>query len=108
MAPKSRSKTPTAGPAAPAQPPPPSSAVPEPPVPSFPSADSSSSVNGSAKPVQPKVVHLAYPLPVGIPHETIANTSSLLRLIILGLICGAAVGSRLFAVIRFESVIHEL
>ncbi|OCF43697.1 dolichyl-diphosphooligosaccharide-protein glycosyltransferase [Kwoniella heveanensis CBS 569] len=50
---------------------------------------------------------LAYPLPAGISPTTINNTQSLLRFIILALICGAAIGSRLFAVIRFESVIHE-
>jgi dolichyl-diphosphooligosaccharide--protein glycosyltransferase len=31
----------------------------------------------------------------------------LLRVIILGLIAAAAVSSRLFSVIRFESIIHE-
>lgn len=51
---------------------------------------------------------LAYPLPKGISPTTIENTQSFLRILILGLIAGAAVGSRLFAVIRFESVIHEL
>ncbi|TYJ57966.1 hypothetical protein B9479_001324 [Cryptococcus floricola] len=50
---------------------------------------------------------LAYPLPNRISPETINNTESLLRFVILALICGAAIGSRLFAVIRFESVIHE-
>ncbi|EIW72164.1 hypothetical protein TREMEDRAFT_41550 [Tremella mesenterica DSM 1558] len=54
-----------------------------------------------------KLTHLAYPLPVGLSHEVVDNTASLLRFVILALICGAAVGSRLFAVIRFESVIHE-
>lgn len=52
--------------------------------------------------------NLAYPLPYGISPETINNTESLLRFVILALISGAAVASRLFAVIRFESVIHEL
>ena len=52
--------------------------------------------------------HLAYPLPRGISAETINNTESLLRFVILALISGAAIASRLFAVIRFESVIHEL
>jgi dolichyl-diphosphooligosaccharide--protein glycosyltransferase len=51
---------------------------------------------------------LAYPLPKGISAETINNTESLLRFVILALISGAAIASRLFAVIRFESVIHEL
>lgn len=35
------------------------------------------------------------------------NTRGLLRVIILALIAGAAVSSRLFSVIRFESIIHE-
>lgn len=35
------------------------------------------------------------------------NTRGLLRVIILCLIAGAAVSSRLFSVIRFESIIHE-
>ncbi|WOO81537.1 Dolichyl-diphosphooligosaccharide--protein glycosyltransferase subunit stt3 [Vanrija pseudolonga] len=48
----------------------------------------------------------AYPLP-HVPKSTIDNTQSLLRFVILAFICGAAVASRLFAVIRFESVIHE-
>jgi dolichyl-diphosphooligosaccharide--protein glycosyltransferase len=51
---------------------------------------------------------LAYPLPQHISPATINNTESLLRFVILGLISAAAIGSRLFAVIRFESVIHEL
>jgi dolichyl-diphosphooligosaccharide--protein glycosyltransferase len=51
---------------------------------------------------------LAYPVPEYISPSTINNTQSLLRFVILGLISAAAIGSRLFAVIRFESVIHEL
>ncbi|KAL8919146.1 MAG: hypothetical protein Q9172_005107 [Xanthocarpia lactea] len=39
--------------------------------------------------------------------ETSRNTRGLLRLIILCTIAGAAVASRLFSVIRFESIIHE-
>lgn len=35
------------------------------------------------------------------------NTRGLLRLIILCTIAAAAVASRLFSVIRFESIIHE-
>ncbi|KAI9748729.1 MAG: oligosaccharyl transferase stt3 subunit [Lichina confinis] len=35
------------------------------------------------------------------------NTRSLLRIIILSTIAGAAIASRLFSVIRFESIIHE-
>jgi hypothetical protein len=38
---------------------------------------------------------------------TSRNTRGLLRVIILALIAGAAVSSRLFSVIRFESIIHE-
>ncbi|ORY31629.1 Oligosaccharyl transferase STT3 subunit-domain-containing protein [Naematelia encephala] len=50
---------------------------------------------------------LAYPLPRHLSSTTVENSASFLRLVILGLICGAAIGSRLFAVIRFESIIHE-
>lgn len=50
----------------------------------------------------------AYTLPTDISPATIANTSSLLRIIALALISGAAIASRLFAVINFESIIHEL
>jgi len=39
--------------------------------------------------------------------ETGRNTRGLLRLIILVLIAAAAISSRLFSVIRFESIIHE-
>jgi dolichyl-diphosphooligosaccharide--protein glycosyltransferase len=35
------------------------------------------------------------------------STRGLLRVIILCLIAGAAISSRLFSVIRFESIIHE-
>jgi dolichyl-diphosphooligosaccharide--protein glycosyltransferase len=35
------------------------------------------------------------------------NTRGLLRLVILCTIAAAAVASRLFSVIRFESIIHE-
>ncbi|KZS94785.1 glycosyltransferase family 66 protein [Sistotremastrum niveocremeum HHB9708] len=48
----------------------------------------------------------AIPLPRVAP-ETVANTTSLLRIIALSLISGAAIASRLFAVINFESIIHE-
>ncbi len=63
--------------------------------------------NGSAKPAI-NGRKLAYPLPRHISTTAIDNTQSLLRFVILGLISAAAIGSRLFAVIRFESVIHEL
>ncbi|KAI0690977.1 oligosaccharyl transferase STT3 subunit [Cytidiella melzeri] len=49
----------------------------------------------------------AYSLPSNISPTTVANTSSLLRIITLALISGAAIASRLFAVINFESIIHE-
>ena len=50
----------------------------------------------------------AYPLPKGISPATVANTAFLLRIVALALISGAAIASRLFAVINFESIIHEL
>lgn len=56
--------------------------------------------------IEEDVAAYAYPVPQ-LPKETVDNTLSFLRLAILLLICGAAVASRLFAVIRFESVIHE-
>ncbi|EIW75124.1 glycosyltransferase family 66 protein [Coniophora puteana RWD-64-598 SS2] len=49
----------------------------------------------------------AYPLPSNLSKETVANTASLLRIIALGLISAAAIASRLFAVVNFESIIHE-
>ena len=39
--------------------------------------------------------------------DVIAGAQSLLSIIILGLACAVAFASRLFAVIRFESIIHE-
>jgi hypothetical protein len=50
----------------------------------------------------------AYPLPSDLSPATVANTASLLRIVALSLISGAAIASRLFAVINFESIIHEL
>jgi dolichyl-diphosphooligosaccharide---protein glycosyltransferase len=50
----------------------------------------------------------AYPLPTNLSPGTITNTTSLLRIVALALISGAAIASRLFAVINFESIIHEL
>jgi dolichyl-diphosphooligosaccharide--protein glycosyltransferase len=50
----------------------------------------------------------AYPLPTGLSPATVNNTASLLRIVALALISGAAIASRLFAVINFESIIHEL
>ncbi|KIM39622.1 glycosyltransferase family 66 protein [Hebeloma cylindrosporum] len=49
----------------------------------------------------------AYPLPTDISPSTVKNTASLLRIVALSLISGAAIASRLFAVINFESIIHE-
>ena len=51
---------------------------------------------------------LAYSLPNNLSPVTVKNTTSLLRIIALALISGAAIASRLFAVINFESIIHEL
>ena len=48
-----------------------------------------------------------YPLPEVSPG-TVKNTVSLLRILALALISGAAIASRLFAVVNFESIIHEL
>ena len=49
-----------------------------------------------------------YSLPSGISPATVKNTVSLLRIAALALISGAAIASRLFAVVNFESIIHEL
>ncbi|EGN91742.1 glycosyltransferase family 66 protein [Serpula lacrymans var. lacrymans S7.3] len=49
----------------------------------------------------------AYPLPSHLSPATVANTASLLRIVALALISGAAIASRLFAVVNFESIIHE-
>ena len=50
----------------------------------------------------------AYPLPSNVSPTTVKNAVSLLRIIALALISGAAIASRLFAVVNFESIIHEL
>lgn len=50
----------------------------------------------------------AYPIPSDLSPTTVKNTASLLRIVALALISGAAIASRLFAVINFESIIHEL
>ncbi len=39
--------------------------------------------------------------------DVIAGTQSLLTVVILALACIVAFSSRLFAIIRFESIIHE-
>jgi hypothetical protein len=49
----------------------------------------------------------AYAVPKIAP-STYTNVSGLLRFLILATISAAAVSSRLFAVIRHESIIHEL
>ncbi|KAJ7750206.1 oligosaccharyl transferase STT3 subunit [Mycena metata] len=49
----------------------------------------------------------AFPLPSDLSPATVTNTASLLRIVALALISGAAIASRLFAVINFESIIHE-
>ena len=54
------------------------------------------------------VMPLAYSLPTDLSPATVVNASSLLRIVALALISGAAIASRLFAVVNFESVIHEL
>jgi len=50
----------------------------------------------------------AYPVPSNVAPATVANTASLIRIVALALISGAAIASRLFAVVNFESIIHEL
>ncbi|KAG8778141.1 oligosaccharyl transferase stt3 subunit [Ceratobasidium sp. 428] len=49
---------------------------------------------------------VAYELPA-FSKEAVTNTASLLRIVVLVFISGAAIASRLFAVINFESIIHE-
>ncbi|KAF7798707.1 hypothetical protein EIP86_009931 [Pleurotus ostreatoroseus] len=49
----------------------------------------------------------AYSLPSDVSPATVANTRSLLRIVALALISAAAISSRLFAVVNFESIIHE-
>ncbi|KAF8595772.1 putative oligosaccharyltransferase [Ceratobasidium sp. AG-I] len=49
---------------------------------------------------------VAYELPA-FSKEAVANTASLMRIVVLVFISGAAIASRLFAVINFESIIHE-
>ncbi|KZT07345.1 glycosyltransferase family 66 protein [Laetiporus sulphureus 93-53] len=50
---------------------------------------------------------MAYSLASDLSPTTVANTSSLLRIVALALISAAGIASRLFAVVNFESVIHE-
>ncbi|KAL1659744.1 Dolichyl-diphosphooligosaccharide--protein glycosyltransferase subunit STT3A [Schizophyllum commune] len=51
---------------------------------------------------------LAPPLPTDLSKATVNNTASLLRIVTFALISGAAIASRLFVVINYESIIHEL
>ncbi len=55
----------------------------------------------------PEVMAVAYPLPHA-SAETLSNIRLLLKFTILAVIAAAAIASRLFAVIRHESIIHEL
>ena len=43
-----------------------------------------------------------------VSPATVRNTASLLHIVALFFISGAAIASRLFAVVNFESIIHEL
>lgn len=43
-----------------------------------------------------------------VSPATVKNTASLLHIVALFFISGAAIASRLFAVVNFESIIHEL
>lgn len=58
-------------------------------------------------PRRPDAMATAYTLP-DISPTAVKNTASLVRIVALALISGAAIASRLFAVINFESIIHEL
>ena len=51
---------------------------------------------------------VAYELPFKLSPSTVANIQSLLRIVAFFFIAGAAISSRLFAVINYESIIHEL
>jgi dolichyl-diphosphooligosaccharide--protein glycosyltransferase len=51
---------------------------------------------------------VAYSLPSDVAPATVANTASFLRIVALTLISAAAIASRLFSVVNFESIIHEL
>ena len=60
--------------------------------------------------IRSKMPEALYPVPEGLVrgNKTVGSTLSSLRLVILACIGLSAVASRLFAVIRFESIIHEL
>lgn len=66
---------------------------------------SSLQVDARARSIWPGMA-VAYRLPA-LSLETTKNLASLLRLVIIFLIAGAAISSRLFAVVRHESIIHE-
>lgn len=51
---------------------------------------------------------VAYSLPANVSPATVTNSASFLRILALALISGAAIASRLFSVVNFESIIHEL
>jgi dolichyl-diphosphooligosaccharide--protein glycosyltransferase len=51
---------------------------------------------------------VAYTLPAGTSSATVTNTASFLRIVALALISAVSIASRLFAVVNFESIIHEL
>lgn len=64
----------------------------------------------SSQPVRQASIMAADPQIPGevfLKGETGRNTRGLLRLIVLCTIAAAAIASRLFSVIRFESIIHE-
>ncbi|KAL5492585.1 STT3 [Sanghuangporus weigelae] len=50
---------------------------------------------------------VAYSLPSDLNPSTVSNLASLLRILALFFISGAAIASRLFAVVNYESIIHE-
>ncbi|KAI5123189.1 hypothetical protein M0805_003956 [Coniferiporia weirii] len=50
---------------------------------------------------------VTYSLPSGLAPSTVANTASFLRIAAFFFVSGAAIASRLFAVINYESIIHE-
>ncbi|THH12075.1 hypothetical protein EW145_g243 [Phellinidium pouzarii] len=50
---------------------------------------------------------MAYSLPSNLAPSTVANTASLLRIAAFFFVSGAAIASRLFAVVNYESIIHE-
>lgn len=67
-------------------------------------------VDDEGRPIVDHIVQMptAYSLPSKLSRETVTNTASLIRIVALCFISGAAIASRLFAVVNFESIIHEL